>query len=218
MKTKEIMVSGKDAFIGSIITHTVEQSQLGTICAYCSRGPEALRCIEEMRPNLIILDLFLPGMNGLSILKSIQSRDYHPLILAYCRKLNKMIGVKCAKQGATGLIDYSATYEQAYDCLERVSWGQKIYPEEVWELLRDNDYEKYFQKYTDVTVRQAQILELSARSYTNIEISEMLHLNIKTVEKHKHTVRIKYGLSSVDQLIHFAIRNGIIEREESICS
>ena len=218
MSPKTILVTGRDAFIGSVITHAVEMRLTKSICKYCSRGPETLKCILEMHPDLIILDLFLPGLNGLSILKAIPTEDYCPLILAYCRHLNKMVGVKCAMAGVTGLIDYSFDSTQASACLDQVCWGKKSYPNEVWELLDEHDYEKHFQKYTDVTARQAQILELITLGFSNMEISRKLEISVKTVEKHKRVIKDKFGLTSMAEVVHFAIRNGIIEREEEICS
>jgi len=218
MRKRTILVTGKDAFIGSVLIDMVEKEHLGTLCPYCSHGPETLQCIFQMHPQFIVLDLFLPGLNGLSLLGEIKKCNYNPQILAYCRRLNKMVGVKAVKAGATGLIDYSSTREEFRQCLERVARGIRSYPAEVKSLLEDNDYEKFPQKYTKVTTRQAQVLEMVARGMSNMEISYALGIHVKTVEKHKLVLKRKFGLFSMAEVIHFAIRNGIIEREEGLCS
>ncbi|MBF9018626.1 MULTISPECIES: response regulator transcription factor [unclassified Oceanispirochaeta] len=217
MNNKTILVSSRDAFTGSLLVDIVEKEHIGKICSYCSDGPTTLQNIERFRPHFILLDLFLPGMNGISILKEIKELLTNPQILCYCRKMNKMLGVKAAKYGATALIDYTSNREEFRSRIERTSRGIKSYPCDIQELLDENDYEIYPQKYTEITTRQTQIIEQLSLGKSNMEIASTLGITVKTVEWHKNIVREKFGLASMAEIVHFAIRNGIIEREEGIC-
>ncbi|WP_371744293.1 response regulator transcription factor [Oceanispirochaeta sp. M1] len=93
----------------------------------------------------------------------------------------------------------------------------KTYPGEIQELLDDKDFEICPQKYTKITTRQSQILEHVSLGKSNKEISWILDIHLKTVEKHKNRLREKLGLNSMAELVHFAIRNGITEKDEGIC-
>jgi DNA-binding NarL/FixJ family response regulator len=214
---KTILVTSKDAFIGSMLVDLVEKEHIGTICSYCSDGLSALQNIERFCPQFILLDLFLPGLNGISILKEVKKRHKDTKILCFCRQLNKRLGVKAAKYGATSLIDYSSNTEEFRNRIEKTSRGVRTYPSEIQELLDENDYETCPQNYTEITTRQSQILEQVSLGKSNKEISGILDINLKTVEKHKRILKQKFGLYSMAEVVHFAIRNGIIEREEGIC-
>ncbi|MBF9015181.1 response regulator transcription factor [Oceanispirochaeta sp. M2] len=131
--------------------------------------------------------------------------------------MNKVLGVKAVKNGATGLIDYRSNPEDFRRSIEKTSRCIKTYPGEIQELLDDKDFEICPQKYTKITTRQSQILEHVSLGKSNKEISWILDIHLKTVEKHKNRLREKLGLNSMAELVHFAIRNGITEKDEGIC-
>ena len=85
--------------------------------------------------------------------------------------------------------------EETRQAFCQVARGVKTYPAEVKELLDDNDYEKHPQKYTEVTTRQSQVVELVALGRSNQEIGYALDISVKTVEKHKRVIKEKYGCS-----------------------
>lgn len=217
MTQKNILITSKDAFIGSMLVDLVEKEHIGTICSYCSDGFSALQNIERYCPQFILLDLFLPGVNGISILKEISKQRKNTLTLCFCRNLNNRLGVKAVKHGATCLVDYSSSTEEFRSKIEMTSRGIKSYPFQIQELLDENDYETCPQNYTEITTRQSQILEQVSLGKSNKEIGGILNINLKTVEKHKRILKQKFGLYSMAEVVHFAIRNGIIEREEGVC-
>nr|WP_230391445.1 MULTISPECIES: response regulator transcription factor [unclassified Oceanispirochaeta] len=199
-----------------MLVNIVEKAHIGSICSYCSDGPTTLQNIERFHPQFIVLDLFLPRMNGISILREMKRQQKSPLSLCFCRRLNKVLGVKAVKNGATGLIDYRSNPEEFRRSIEKTSRGIKTYPGEIQELLDDKDFEICPQKYTKITTRQSQILEHVSQGKSNKEISWILDIHLKTVEKHKNRLREKLGLNSMAELVHYAIRNGITEKDEGI--
>ena len=217
MRQKTVLVTAKDALMGPFLCDLVEQEHLGTICSLSSDGLTALSEIDRYNPQFVILDLYLPHLNGISILKEIHDRNKSPQTLCYCRCLNKMVGVKAVKQGATGLIDYQVDREEFRRVMTKVSRGERCYPEPVKELLEEHDYELHPQRYSEVTPRQARVLELVVQGLSNSEIAFELGVSLKMVEKHKHRLSRKFGLASMAELSHFAIRHGIVEKEEYSC-
>ncbi|MDA3957459.1 response regulator transcription factor [Oceanispirochaeta sp.] len=217
MIQKNVIVTSKDALIGSVLVDIVEKEHIGSISSYCTDGIETLRSIERCCPQLLILDLYLPRMNGLSLLKEIAKHHSCLYTLAYCRNLNRMLAVKAVKQGVTGLADYSYSRDLFRLTLERVSRGVKSYPDEVNALLDERGYEIFPQKFTKITTRQSQILEHLALGKSNQEISYELNIHVKTVDKHKSAIKEKFGLVTSAELVHFALRHGIIEKEEGLC-
>lgn len=217
MTEKTILVTSRDTFMGSILVNLVKKEHMGTVCSLFSDGYETLKAVDRLHPSVLILDMFLPHLNGLSFLRELQEHSDRPYILAYCHNLNSITGVKAVKLGCTGLADFSYTLPEAREALDLVSRGVTSYPRGVQQLIDNNDYEMNPQKYTPITTRQSQVVGMAAMAKSNLEISYELDISIKTVEKHKRVIKEKYGLFNAAELAHFAIRHGIIEKEEGIC-
>ncbi len=102
MKGSCVLVAAGDRFVGESIACILEQKICGKGILLFNNGMDALESILLNKPTLIILDLFLPGLNGLSILKEIKRNDIKTSVLCYCRKLRPVIGVKAIIAGARG--------------------------------------------------------------------------------------------------------------------
>ncbi len=217
MRQKTVLVTARDVFTGDVLCDLVEHEHIGKLCPLCHNGPSALSSYYRYSPHYIILDLQLPGINSLDILEEIHKGRSHPQILCHCQKLNTMLGVKAVHFGATGLIDKDSNLETYRKVISKVAYGMKSYPEEIQELVKKNDYEKHPQDYSKLTRMQKQILILITRGLNNSQMALNLKISVKTVEYHKNKLKTKFGLTSMAEIVSFAVRNGVCEKEETLC-
>ena len=210
----KIIVASKDLFIGETFIKIAENLKIGTVLPLVTKGTALLEQITSEVPSLVIMDLFMSDLSGLTILDEIKRRGLKIKILCYSRHLNTVAAVKAVKCGAWGVIDLSSSFCDFENAILSVFSFKKYIPCVIENLLKDRDFEINFEKYKAMTVRQTQILQLSACGSSNEEISYFLKISSKTVEKHKKNLRDKLGLKSTFELCLFAVREGFIEFKE----
>ena len=102
MEGRGVLLTAGDRFVGDSISNILEQKICGKGILLCNDGMDALESIILHKPSFIILDLYLPRLNGLTILKEIKRNDIKASVLCYCRKLRTVLGVKAIAAGARG--------------------------------------------------------------------------------------------------------------------
>jgi DNA-binding NarL/FixJ family response regulator len=178
---------------------------------YFDDGIDALDAIIKERPVFIIIDMFLPRLNCLAILKEIKRKNINASILCYCRKLKLCYGIKAIKEGARGVVDFNSSGDDFLKAIETVQCGKKFIPKDIKRLIDDRDYEMFPEKYRGMTVRQVEIMQMTASGLSNQELAYNLNISVKTVEKHKRNLRDKLGLFSSLEIGMFALREGYVD-------
>ncbi len=107
MGKRGVLVAAGDKFVGETISTILEQKICGKGILLFNDGMDALEPILLHKPSFIILDLYMPRLSGLAILKEIKNNDIQTTVLCYCRKLRDYDGVRAIMAGARGVIDYS---------------------------------------------------------------------------------------------------------------
>ena len=217
MDQRGILVATGDRFVGDSIINILENGRNGNEILLLNDGMDALESILRNRPDFIILDLFLPRLNGLAILNEIKRKDIRTSVLCYCRKLKDHDGVKTVKAGARGVIDLTYSMSDFAKAIRDVRSGRRFIPENIERLIEDRDYEMYPEKYRDITTRQIEVMQMTAKGLSNKEVAFNLNISIKTVEKHKRNLRDKLGLFSSLEIGLFALREGFVEVKEGAC-
>ncbi len=217
MEGREVLLAAGDRFVSDSISNILEQKICGKGLHLCNDGLDALESIIIHKPSFIILDLFLPGLNGLTILKEIKKHDIKAFVLCYCRKLRTILGVKAIAAGARGVLDFSTGMSDFTVAITNVRGGRRVMPENVKRLVDSNDFELNPEKYRDITTRQVEVIQMTAGGLSNMEIAFNLNISVKAVEKHKKNIRDKLGLLSSLEIGLFAIQEGFVEVKEGGC-
>ena len=217
MGKRGVLVAAGDKFVGESISTILEQKICGKGILLFNDGMDALESIIIHKPSFIILDLFLPRLSGLAILKEIKNNDIQTTVLCYCRKLRVLLGVKAIEAGARGVIDYSCGISELTDVIRNVRAGRRYMSANIKHLIDKKDYELFPEKYRDSTTRQIEVMQLTAGGLSNMEVAFNMNISVKAVEKHKRALRDKLGLLSSLEIGLFAIREGFVEVKEGGC-
>lgn len=217
MEGCSVLLAAGDKFVGDSISNILEQKICGKNLLLCNDGMDALESILLYEPTFIILDLYLPSLNGLGIFREIKKHDIKASVLCYCRKMRPVLGVKAIIAGARGLTDYSAGMSDFTYAISNVNGGRRVIPENIKHLVDSNDFELNPEKYRDITTRQVEVMQMTAEGLSNMEIAFNLKISTKAVEKHKRNIRDKLGLLSSLEIGLFAIREGFVEVKEGEC-
>jgi len=179
-------------------------------------GLETVRLVGELKPDVLILDLKMPGLNGLEVTRRVKrvSPLTRVIILSIYGDKNHVI--EAFKSGAWGYVLKEANVDELIRAVKQVIAGRRYLCQSLSELVIDyisSGEGKAEDPYELLTPREREILYLVAQGMTNSEIASKLYISRRTVETHRANLMRKLGLKNQAELIRFAIRRGILPLE-----
>jgi two-component system response regulator NreC len=181
-------------------------------------GREAIRCVEKLKPNLILTDLSMPRMNGMDAIREIKrkSRDTKILVLTVHKTEEYILAT--LKAGADGYLLKDSTHSELLMAVRHVLSGKHYISPGISDKVLEGYLEgkrtlKTRSSWETLTRREREILKLIAEGYKNKEIADDLCISVKTVEKHRANLMEKLNLHNVQALTTFAIEKGLVSRE-----
>jgi DNA-binding NarL/FixJ family response regulator len=182
-------------------------------------GLEAVRCIRKARPELVLLDLSMPKMGGISVMKEVKRELPETRILALTIHESDQYVLEAFESGADGYCIKDASRKELMLAVDSLLEGKTyISPgisNQVMEgYLTGRKKLKENSRWDTVTQREREVLKLLAEGYTNKDIAGFLHISVKTVEKHRANLIGKLDLHNIAQLTAFAIENGLVEMKK----
>lgn len=194
------------------------------VVAEASNGQDALRLAQESAPNVTIMDITMPGVDGLETTRRMRAACPECKVLALTVHTDKQYFFEMLSAGAAGYVTKDAAAEDLLDAIHAVADGQVYLQPALASWLLD-DYRRLLHqthqpshgetelsgKGLDVlSSREIQVLELVAEGMTNSEIGEALGISPKTVARHRERIMDKLDIHSSTELVKFAIRTGLI--------
>jgi DNA-binding NarL/FixJ family response regulator len=167
---------------------------------------ETLGMIQQVKPEVLLLDITLPDHSGFDVLKEIRELDAGPLVVVLSPRAEPSYAVRAIACGAHGYVLKSTTPEQLLDAIRAVSRGERVVPPGVEALLAAGDGHPA----SALTRRELQVMEMIARGMTNREIAEDLQISIKTIDTHRGHILKKLVLRNNAELTRFAVKHGYI--------
>ncbi|WP_296657403.1 response regulator transcription factor [Paraburkholderia sp.] len=170
----------------------------------CGDGEEGLRIVQTLKPDLTILDLELPKLDGLSLIRTIRASQPDARILVLSAKPELVMANHTRIAGASGYVSKSRGVEELCSIVKAVLIGYDCFPAGCCGTARDASL-------NGLSPREVQVLQYLARGVSNKSIAERLGLSDKTVSTYKTRALDKLGVSSLAALIEFATLNKLIE-------
>ena len=185
------------------------------ILGEASNGREALELTRSLKPDVILMDIMMPEMNGIEATRRITSENRDTAVLALTMYEDEQYFLEMLKAGASGYVPKRAAPDVLVSAIRTVNMGAMfIYPSMAQRLVQE-----YGKKGTpdgstvspDLTPREREVLVLIADGLTNIEIGELLEISVKTVDRHRENIMRKLDIHSRIDLVKYAIREGLID-------
>ena len=180
-------------------------------------GLEAVQLVEHLRPNIAVLDLMMPSLGGLEVAREVKERTPQTRIVVLSMYSNEAYVLEALRAGALGyVIKESSSDDLVYAIREVMSGRHYLSPP-----LSERAIATYLEKagsgqrssYDMLTIREREVLKLTAEGYSAPEIAERLVISSRTVETHRANIMRKLDLHSTADLIRFAMRHGLLPED-----
>ncbi len=180
-------------------------------------GLEAIRSILEHKPDLVLLDLNMPRMNGISVILEIKRQAPDTKILALTMHKEEDFVLQAFHAGANGYCLKSAGHEELVIAIRAVLDGKSYVSPEISDTVLEGWLEerktvKSDSSWHSLTQREKEVLKLVGEGYQNKEIADYLCISPKTVEKHRANIMQKTDLHTASALTAYAIEKGIVTK------
>ena len=173
-------------------------------------GREAVRLVEKLRPEVAVLDIALPLLNGIDAARAILKSDAGTKVVALTMHNERHYLVEAVRAGVTGYVLKSKAAEDLVQAIQEVARGAIYFgPEFSREALRDF-LARPDRPENPLTAREREVLQLVAEGRTNKEVASQLGISVKTAEAHRAHIMTKLNIHETAGLVRFAIREGII--------
>ncbi|MBW8012846.1 MAG: response regulator transcription factor [Chloroflexi bacterium] len=177
-------------------------------------GYEAIELIEKTNPDILVLDISMPDLDGIGVTKILQTKNYDIRILILTIHEDKSLLREVLKSGASGYVLKRVAEKELISAIKIVMRGDMYIDPSMQHTLIDNN-----EKTTDpiqetlepLTPREIDVLKLIVLGYTNRQIGEELHISVRTVEGHRANLSEKLGIKSRVELVRYARDNRLIE-------
>jgi len=195
------------------------------VVAEARNGEEALLRAEEMKPDLVIMDITMPGMDGLEATRQLKARNPECLVLALTVHEDKQYFMEMLAAGASGYITKQAAADDLVAAIRAVASGQVYLQPALARWLLDDFQRLVKQEQAQMkavengeqmvglevlSLREREVLELVGQGWNNQQIGAQLGLSPKTIARHRERIMNKLNMHSRTELVKFAIRTGLI--------
>lgn len=187
------------------------------VIAQAGNGLEAVKKAKETRPDIILMDVCMPRLNGIEATKQILEGNKNIKIIGFSEYLQKILVVRMLKAGAMGYLLKSCVFENLLSAINQVKDGKYFLSPEISDFVVD-DYigESEADNGTaanTLTDRECRIIQMISEGKTNKQIAQQLNLNPKTTDACKRRIMDKLGIFSIAELTRFAIKQGLTPLE-----
>ena len=174
-------------------------------------GREAVDLAKSLNPDVIVMDVTMPEMNGIEATRRIREISPHIRVLALSVHRDSVYVREIIRAGAEGYLLKESADTDLLAAIRAVAQGNSyLSPEVSGAILKD--YRKHATNPLDLlTAREREVLQLIAEGKTNKEIAGLLNLSVYTVDGHRTRIMDKVNVHSAGQLVRFAVRNGFVD-------
>ena len=189
------------------------------VVSEAQNGVEALDMAKKYKPNIAILDIAMPMLNGLLVTQRIRSELPETKVLVLSMYGEEEYVTQALKSGASGFILKDAAASELISALKAIFRGERyLSPTVSWKLVKKyvmNGEMPHVKEKGKLTGREKEVLQLIAEGYTNSEMAHILKLSIKTIQTHRSHIMGKLDIHSIAGLTRHAIKIGLVKTPDT---
>jgi len=207
-----LFLADDHAMVREGIAALIEREPDMTVVGQCGDGLKVVKQVLEAGPDVVLLDLGMPGLNGSDVCKQLSRKAKRGAVLILTMHTDEEFIVRSLENGAAGYLIKEAAGDQLAEAVRTVARGDLYLgpgvPRTVLSRLakggKDDPYNK-------LTPREREVLQLITEGKTNRVVADMLDLSVKTVDTHRAHLMRKLGIHDQTTLVKFALRRGIVQ-------
>ena len=216
-KTKVVFVDDHQIIINGVQTILQNASDID-LCGVASDGEQAIKMVLSQKPDVLITDISMPGMNGIELTQKIAQLCLPIKVLVLTMYTQDDFIFSALRAGATGIISkQETTREILISAIKAVREGKEYFsPGIAGNMIKNlvnitkRQDKSETHKLPCLTRREIEVLKLYVEGYSNQQIADSLYISIRTVETHKNNIMRKFNFKSSVEMVKFALRNNLV--------
>lgn len=212
MKSISILIADDHTLVRETWSFVLSTDPRFTVIAACGTGEEAVELAKQLRPDIVLMDINLPGINGIEATSLIRKYAPGAKIVAVSLHTQPAYAQKMMQHGASGYVTKSSGREEMVKAIEEIFLGKKYVCNNIKEIIAEQlMYSGYQQKGVhSLTAREIEIIALIKKGDTSKEIAASLNLAAKTVEVHRHNILKKLKLKNAAELVAYMNKQSLV--------
>ncbi|MEX1313061.1 MAG: response regulator transcription factor [Desulfotignum sp.] len=206
MKKKTIIIVDDHRVFHHGISQALDSTKEFSVTARAVTGAQAVSLAEKTAPDLILMDISMPDLNGMEATRKILAFNPNIRILALSMHTEKIYVKGMLNAGASGYVLKSCSFKELMTAIRTVLAGHMYVSPEITHLLLNDSPDRL----NRLSEREKQVLVSIAEGHSSREIADMLHLSVKTIDIYRRNLKAKLGIQSVAGLTRYAIAKGLI--------
>lgn len=206
----KILLADDHTIVRQGLRSLLESKEDATIIAEASDGREAVSLTEKLKPDLVIMDIAMPGLNGLDALTQIKQHDKGVKVVILSMHIEDDYVTRALRSGAAGFVYKGSAFEDLSLALKAVMKGETFLSPAVSQVLVNgfikngsaSDHQGSSLK--ELSSREREIIQLFAEGKSRSEIANLLSISVKTVDRHKENIKTKMQLKSDSEIASLA--------------
>ena len=212
----KVVVADDHAIVREGVRMILAREQDIEVVGEAGDGQQALDLVASLRPQVVIMDISMPGMGGVEATQRLKAKHPEVQVLALTMHEDETYVFQLLRAGAAGYVLKRAAAQDLVQAVRAAAKGDAfLYPsiarKVVEDYLRRVETGEERERYDGLTTREKEILTLIAQGLSNQQIAEKLYISIKTVQTHRAHILEKLGLHDRTELVRYAIRKGLIQ-------
>jgi DNA-binding NarL/FixJ family response regulator len=207
----KVLVCDDHAVVRKGIRGILSETDDIAVMGEAATAPDVLRLVREQRWNVVVLDISLPGGNGIELIGEIRRERPDARVLILTMHPEEQYAVRALRAGASGFLTKESAPEKLVEAVRRVASGGKYVTPELAETLASAiSGELPGQPHERLSDREFEVLKLIASGRTVSQIAQDLSLSVKTISTHRTRILQKMNMSTNAELTHYAIKAGLV--------
>ncbi|MHC6224820.1 response regulator [Pseudomonas sp. X10] len=186
------------------------ENQSYKVVGESDNGVDAMQMIRESRPDLVILDISIPKLDGLEVLSRFQAMAMPMKVLVLTAQTPALFAIRCMHSGAAGYVCKQEDLSELLSAVKAVLSGYNYFPSQAINVGHDETHSQDLELFRHVNDRELMVLQLFAQGRSNKEIAKGMFLSNKTVSTYKKRLMQKLKVGSLVELIDMAKRNALV--------